>query len=265
MASIVVSHLSRAFQLKGKPKRTLTAVDDVSFAVEPGELFGFLGPNGAGKSTTIAMLTTLLKPTTGSATVAGYDIVHQHDAVRKKIGIIFQDTTLDIKLTAAENLNFHGVLYGLSKPQRQERITELLHLVELHDRAHSLVQEFSGGMKRRLEIARGLMHFPEILFLDEPTLGLDPQTRDHIWRYIEKIRRERKMTIFLTTHYLDEVENCDRVAIIDGGKIIVLDTPARLKTKYGVTTMNQVFLEATGHGIRDDELSSTALQRTKPL
>lgn len=265
MASIVVSHLSRAFQLKGKHKRTITAVDDVSFTVEPGELFGFLGPNGAGKSTTIAMLTTLLKPTTGSATVAGYDIVRQRDAVRKNIGIIFQDTTLDIKLTAAENLNFHGVLYGLRKQQRQDRITELLRMVELHDRAHNLVKEFSGGMKRRLEIARGLMHFPEILFLDEPTLGLDPQTRDHIWRYIEKIRRERKMTIFLTTHYLDEVENCDRVAIIDGGKIIVLDTPARLKAKYGVTTMNQVFLEATGHGIRDDELSGEALQRTKPV
>lgn len=265
MASIVVSHLSRTFQLKGKQKRTITAVADISFTVEPGELFGFLGPNGAGKSTTIAMLTTLLKPTTGSATVAGYDIVRQRDAVRKKIGIIFQDTTLDIKLTAAENLNFHGVLYGLSKQQRQDRIAELLHMVELQDRAHNLVKEFSGGMKRRLEIARGLMHFPEILFLDEPTLGLDPQTRDHIWRYIEKIRRERKMTIFLTTHYLDEVENCDRVAIIDGGKIIVLDTPTRLKSKYGVTTMNQVFLEATGHGIRDDELSGEALQRTKPV
>lgn len=265
MTSISVSHLSKTFRLKGKAKRVLTAVDDISFSVEPGELFGFLGPNGAGKSTTISMLTTLLLPSTGSATVAGFDIVRQRDAVRKKIGIIFQDTTLDIKLTAAENLNFHGVLYGLSKVQRRERIEELLTMVELHDRAHNLVKEFSGGMKRRLEIARGLMHFPEILFLDEPTLGLDPQTREHMWRYIEKIRRERQMTIFLTTHYLDEVENCDRVAIIDGGKIIALATPAQLKAKYNVGTMNQVFLEATGHGIRDDELSGEALNRTKHL
>jgi ABC-2 type transport system ATP-binding protein len=264
MSSINVNNLSRTFRLKGKGRRTITAVDDISFTVQAGELFGFLGPNGAGKSTTISMLTTLLLPSTGSATVAGFDIMRQRDAVRKKIGIIFQDSTLDIKLTAAENLNFHGVLYGLNRQVRQQRITELLDMVELTDRRHNLVKEFSGGMKRRLEIARGLMHFPEVLFLDEPTIGLDPQTRDHMWRYIETIRQERLMTIFLTTHYLDEVENCDRVAIIDGGNIIALDTPAHLKDHYSVTTMNQVFLEATGHGIRDDELSGEALTRAKP-
>lgn len=260
---ITVDQLTRTFKLKGKAKRTITAVDQISFTVQRGELFGFLGPNGAGKSTTIAMLTTLLLPTSGQATVAGFDVRTQRDEVRKRIGIIFQDTTLDIKLTAYENLNFHGVLYGLDKATRQRRITELLAMVELSDRAHNIVQEFSGGMKRRLEIARGLMHFPEILFLDEPTLGLDPQTREHIWRYIAKIQREQNMTIFLTTHYLDEVENCTRSAIMDGGKIVALDTPAALKAKYQATTMNQVFLEATGHGIREDELTGEALTRAK--
>ncbi|MBI2415230.1 MAG: ATP-binding cassette domain-containing protein [Candidatus Kerfeldbacteria bacterium] len=255
MSSVItVEQLSRSFRLKGRNSRTITAVDHISFQVQQGELFGFLGPNGAGKSTTIAMLTTLLLPSSGTATVAGFDIQQQRDQVRKKIGIIFQETTLDHKLTAYENLNFHGVLYGINRITRRQRITELLAMVELSDRAHSIVQEFSGGMKRRLEIARGLLHLPEILFLDEPTLGLDPQTREHIWRYIDKIRQTRSMTIFLTTHYLDEVENCNRVAIIDGGKIIALDQPSTLKTRYQVNTMNQVFLEATGHGIREDEL-----------
>ncbi|MDP3970705.1 MAG: ATP-binding cassette domain-containing protein [bacterium] len=249
--------------MKGKNAKILKAVDGISFSVNPGELFGFLGPNGAGKSVTISMLTTLLNPTGGSAKVAGHDIIKERDEVRKKVGIIFQDTTLDIKLTAYENLNFHGTLYGMSKEQRKEQITHLLKMVELDDRAHSVVEQFSGGMKRRLEIARGLMHFPEVLFLDEPTLGLDPQTREHIWQYINKVRREHKMTIFLTTHYLDEVENCDRIAIIDSGKIIDLDTPAKLKDKYNVPTMNQVFLEATGHGIRDDELSGENRQRSQ--
>lgn len=253
---ITVEHLSRAFTLKhkGKAKSTLLAVDDISFTVAEGELFAFLGPNGAGKSTTIAMLTTLLNPTAGHATVAGYDIVRQRDAVRKNIGIIFQDSTLDIKLTAYENLDFHGVLYGLPKVTRRARIKELLEMVELSDRSHTEVKQFSGGMKRRLEIARGLMHLPKILFLDEPTLGLDPQTREHIWRYIERVRHERQMTIFLTTHYLDEVEACDQIAIIDAGKIIARDTPVALKAHYRATTMNQVFLEVTGHNMRRAEL-----------
>lgn len=263
MSIIEVSELTRQFRLKGKQAKTITAVDSISFSVESGELFGFLGPNGAGKSTTIAMLTTLLNPTAGNATVAGYDIVRQRAEVRKSIGIIFQETTLDDKLTAAENLDFHGVLYGMPKALRMERISLLLEMVELTDRANTIVKQFSGGMKRRLEIARGLMHFPKILFLDEPTLGLDPQTRNHIWTYIEKVRHEHAMTIFLTTHYLDEVENCNRIAIIDGGKIIDLDTPDYLKTHYNVTSMNEVFLESTGHGIRDDELSGEVLQRAQ--
>ncbi|HBY74064.1 MAG TPA: multidrug ABC transporter ATP-binding protein [Candidatus Kerfeldbacteria bacterium] len=254
MAMIEVQHLSRQFKLKGKGKRTITAVSEINFTVAEGELFGFLGPNGAGKSTTIAMLTTLLLPTSGQASVAGYDVITQRDAVRKHIGIIFQDSTLDIKLTAAENLHFHGVLYGLGKVERQKRIDELLAMVELSDRAHTEVKQFSGGMKRRLEIARGLMHFPKVLFLDEPTLGLDPQTREHIWKYIQRVRQERHMTIFMTTHYLDEVEDCDRVSIIDEGKIVALDTPVNLKQHYQASTMNQVFLEATGHNIRRDEL-----------
>lgn len=254
MPIIAVEHLTRQFHLKGKGKRTITAVDDISFSVKAGELFAFLGPNGAGKSTTIAMLTTLLLPTSGRAQVSGYDVVRERDAVRKQIGIIFQDSTLDIKLTAAENLNFHGVLYGLSKAERQARVTELLAMVELSDRADTEVKQFSGGMKRRLEIARGLMHFPQILFLDEPTLGLDPQTREHIWTYIKRVRQERNMTIFMTTHYLDEVEDCDRVSIIDAGKIVALDTPAALKQHYHATTINQVFLEATGHNLRRDAL-----------
>lgn len=225
MAMIDVQHVSRHFKLKGKGRRTM-----------------------------IAVLTTLLLPSSGSAYVAGHDVVTERDAVRKQIGIIFQDSTLDNKLTAAENLHFHGVLYGLSKAERQKRIDELLAMVELSDRAHTEVKQFSGGMKRRLEIARGLMHFPKILFLDEPTLGLDPQTRAHIWTYIERVRRERHMTIFMTTHYLDEVEDCDRVSIIDAGKIVALDTPNALKQHYHATSMNQVFLEATGHNIRRDEL-----------
>lgn len=253
---ITVQHLSRSFVLKsrGDGKRTIEAVRDISFTVAEGELFAFLGPNGAGKSTTIAMLTTLLNPTTGQAQVAGYDIVRQRDQVRKNIGIIFQDSTLDPRLTAYENLDFHGVLYGLPKATRRQRSTELLAMVELSDRTHTEVKHFSGGMKRRLEIARGLMHLPKILFLDEPTLGLDPQTREHIWRYLETIRHERHMTIFMTTHYLDEVETCDRVAIIDAGNIIALDTPAALKRTYQATSMNQVFLAATGDHIRRTEL-----------
>ncbi|EKD79098.1 MAG: hypothetical protein ACD_41C00171G0002 [uncultured bacterium] len=254
MAIIEVEHISRHFKLKGKGRRTITAVADVSFSVQAGELFGFLGPNGAGKSTMIAMLTTLLLPSAGSARVAGYDVVKKRNAVRKEIGIIFQDSTLDNKLTAAENLDFHGVLYGLPKAERQKRSAELLAMVELSDRAHTEVKQFSGGMKRRLEIARGLLHFPKVLFLDEPTLGLDPQTREHIWKYITRVQQERHMTIFMTTHYLDEVENCDRVSIIDQGKIVALGTPTALKEQYQANTMNQVFLEATGHHIRRDEL-----------
>jgi len=209
------------------------AVDNISFAVPKGEIFGFLGPNGAGKTTTIKVLCTLLAPTSGSATVAGYDCAHDPDHVRAHIGIIFQDPSLDDRLTAEENLYFHSLLYHIPPAIRKERTDIVLDMVELSDRRKSLVREFSGGMKRRLEIARGLMHQPAVLFLDEPTLGLDPQTRHHIWQYLLELRTKTELTIFLTTHYMDEAENCDRIAIIDHGKIIALDTPTELKHGVG--------------------------------
>jgi ABC-2 type transport system ATP-binding protein len=211
-----------------------TAVDGISFNVEKGELFGFLGPNGAGKSTTIYMLTTLIPATSGHASVNGFDIASQSDSVRSSIGIVFQDPTVDIRLSAYDNLDIHGRLYGMGDDRmRKERIKEVLDLVELYDWRDKLVKTFSGGMRRRLEIARGLMHTPEVLFLDEPTLGLDPQTRRHIWGYIEKLKKQG-ITIMLTTHYLEEADFlCDRVAIIDRGKIKALDTPKHLKGMIG--------------------------------
>ncbi len=209
------------------------AVDDISFAVPKGEIFGFLGPNGAGKTTTIKVLCTLLAPTSGSTMVAGYDCAQYPDKVRGKIGIIFQDPSLDDRLTAEENLFFHSLLYHIPPAIRKERTDIVLAMVELTDRRKSLVREFSGGMKRRLEIARGLMHQPAVLFLDEPTLGLDPQTRHHIWQYLLDLREKSELTIFLTTHYMDEAEHCDRIAIIDHGKIIALDTPINLKHGVG--------------------------------
>jgi ABC-2 type transport system ATP-binding protein len=196
-------------------------------------VFGFLGPNGAGKTTTISMLCTLLKPSAGRASVAGYDIISERAAVRRSIGLVFQDTTLDEYLTAAQNLRFHAYAYGVPRRSRDTRIHELLTLMELWERRDSPVREYSGGMKRRLEIARGLLHHPHILFLDEPTLGLDPQTRYRIWRYVLDLRRREGLTIFLTTHYMDEAENCDRIAIIDQGEIVALDRPALLKDSLG--------------------------------
>ncbi len=210
------------------------AVKEVSFEVERGEIFGILGPNGAGKTTLIKMLSTLLKPTSGRALVAGYDVVKESQNVRKSIGIVFQEPTLDVELTARENLDFHGRIYGMDGRTRERRIGEVLELVGLSDKADVLVKKFSGGMQRRLEIARGFMHFPRVLFLDEPTLGLDVQTRRNIWGYIERLRRDEDVTIILTTHYIEEAENlCDRVAIIDFGKIIALDTVERLREGIG--------------------------------
>jgi len=210
------------------------AVDNVSFTVKEGEVFGFLGPNGAGKTTTISMLATLLAPTSGEAHVNGFNIKTQKDNVRKSIGIVFQDPSLDEELTAYENMDFHGRLYRIPKDTRIKKIEELLKLVELDERKNDLVKKFSGGMRRRLEIARGLMHEPKALFLDEPTLGLDPQTRNHIWEYIQRLSTEKNVTIILTTHYMEEADRlCDRVAIIDKGKIIVLDTPKNLKDGIG--------------------------------
>jgi len=210
-----------------------TAVNGISFAVEKGEIFGFLGPNGAGKSTTIGMLSTLITVTAGRAKINNFDVAEETDEVRRSIGLVFQDPSLDDRLKARENLEFHARLYGLTKKEYKERVKEVLELVELWDRRENLVRSFSGGMKRRLEIARGLIHFPKLLFLDEPTLGLDPQTRAHIWEYILKLRESQQMTIFMTTHYMNEAEYCDRIAIIDQGEIVALDTPEKLKRKVG--------------------------------
>jgi len=210
-----------------------TAVKGISFAVEEGELFGFLGPNGAGKSTSINMMCTVLAVTEGTAVLNGHDIVREKARVRQDIGIIFQDPSLDDNLTAMENLKLHCVMYKVDKAVREQRIKEVLDMVELADRKDSLVKTFSGGMKRRLEIARGLLHYPKILFLDEPTIGLDPQTRSHMWKYITELRQRENITVFLTTHYMDEAEYCDRVAIMDHGELVVLDTPANLKSAVG--------------------------------
>ncbi|HLW18540.1 MAG TPA: ATP-binding cassette domain-containing protein [Actinomycetota bacterium] len=211
----------------------LDAVRHVSFEVSPGEIFGFLGPNGAGKSTTINILCTLLLPTAGSARVAGFDVAADPLEVRRRIGLVFQDTTLDEYLTAEENLRFHAELYGVPRATIPGRVEQIMDMVGLWDRRDSLVRTFSGGMKRRLEIARGLLHSPRVLFLDEPTVGLDPQTREHIWSYIGELRRKEDITIFMTTHYMDEAEYCDRIAIIDNGEIVVSGTPDELKALVG--------------------------------
>ncbi len=227
MHAIVTNNLTKKFN-------GFTAVDSVSISIEEGEFFGLLGPNGAGKTTFISMLCTILKPTIGTAIVWGHHVQKEPDEVRKVIGIVFQDPSLDQNLTGRENLDFHGRLYSLRKPHIERRIKEVLELVELQDKADHLVKTYSGGMQRRLELARGLMHFPKILFLDEPTLGLDPQSRRRIWDYIEKINREEKITIILTTHYMEEADYlCRRVAIIDRGRIIALDSPSKLKSIVG--------------------------------
>jgi ABC-2 type transport system ATP-binding protein len=209
------------------------AVRGIDFEVQAGEIFGFLGPNGAGKSTTISMLCTLVRPTGGSALVAGHDVVTERDEVRRSIGLVFQDTTLDGYLTAEQNLRLHAELYGVPRDAVLERMRQVMEMVGLWERQSSRVNTFSGGMKRRLEIARGLLHSPRVLFLDEPTVGLDPQTRSSIWSYIRELKAREDITIFLTTHYMDEAEYCDRIAIMDQGRIIVLDTPETLKANVG--------------------------------
>ncbi len=222
-------HIIETHQLT-KAYNSLQAVDKLDITVESGEIFGLLGPNGAGKTTTISMLCTILKPTSGSATVNGFDIVKEANKVRKSIGIVFQEPSIDDRLTGRENLYMHANLYGVPASEQRERIDRILKLVELEDRANDLLRTYSGGMRRRLELGRGLIHYPKVLFLDEPTVGLDPQTRDHIWKYIHELKKAQDITVVLTTHYMDEADRLsDRIAIMDHGKIVVLDSPPKLK------------------------------------
>ncbi len=235
----------------------LAAVRDISFEVKEGEIFAFLGPNGAGKTTTIKMLITLLQPTSGTVEIDGLDPArHQHE-VRQRCGIVFQDPSLDDELTAYENMDFHGVLYRVQRKDRAERINHLLKLFELWERRDDPVKRFSGGMKRRLEIARGLLHTPRILYLDEPTLGLDPQTRHQLWNHVHKLNQEERITVFLTTHHMEEAERvAHRIAIIDHGQIVAQGTLAELKERTGKETLEQAFLALTGSAIRDEEASN---------
>ena len=225
-SAVAVRELSKSFG-------EIQAVRGVDFDVSVGEVFGFLGPNGAGKSTTINMLCTLLKPTAGSATVAGYDVVQDRNNVRRHIGLVFQDPTLDNYLTGAQNLKLHAELYGIKSKLVEPRMHQVLEMVGLWDRRNSPAGTYSGGMRRRLEIARGMLHSPRVLFLDEPTIGLDPQTRRSIWNYIAELKEREEITIFMTTHYMDEAEWCDRIAIMDHGQIVALDTPEKLKAGVG--------------------------------
>jgi len=228
------------------------AVRGIDLSVRPGEVFGFLGPNGAGKSTTISILCTLIRPSGGHASVAGIDVTRDPGGVRSRIGLVFQDPSLDDQLTARENLEFHAFLYDVPRAERRARIDGVLDMVELTERAGSQVRTFSGGMKRRLEIARGILHYPQVLFLDEPTLGLDPQTRSRIWAYLHELRKREGITIFMTTHYMDEAEFCDRIAIIDHGQIIALGTPDELKGRVGgdVVTVSTRETETAADQIR---------------
>ncbi|HYJ92689.1 MAG TPA: ATP-binding cassette domain-containing protein [Pyrinomonadaceae bacterium] len=252
---IKVDHLSKKFG-------EVAAVDDVSFEVATGEIFAFLGPNGAGKTTTIKMLTTLLKPTSGKIEIDGLDPAMQSNEVRKRFGIVFQDPSLDQELTAFENMDLHGVLYHVPRRVRHERTEMLLELFELWDRRNDYVKTFSGGMKRRLEIARGFLHTPKILFLDEPTLGLDPQSRNQLWTHVKNLNKTEGVTVFLTTHYMDEAERvADRIAIIDHGKIAAEGSPDELKTQTGTDSLEAAFLALTGSTIRDERADASDQMR----
>ncbi|MDE2019595.1 MAG: ATP-binding cassette domain-containing protein [Patescibacteria group bacterium] len=234
-----------------------TAVDGISFDVKKGEIFAFLGPNGAGKSTTIKMLTTLLTPTGGTILLDGHNPVDHPNEVRRSFGIVFQDPSLDDELTAWENMEFHGVFYHMPKPLRRERIEQLLKFVELWERKDNLVKEFSGGMKRRLEIARGLLHHPKVLFLDEPTLGLDPQTRNHMWNYLKELNKTEGITVFFTTHYMEEAARiAQRIAIVDHGKIVASGTVQELASQTQTQSLEDAFLKLTGSTIRDEEVGA---------
>jgi ABC-2 type transport system ATP-binding protein len=257
MPIIEVKNLTKKF-------KNLIAVNNISFSVNQGEIFAFLGPNGAGKSTTIKMLTTLLDQTDGEIFIDNHNTKKQQDAVRESFGIVFQDPSLDDELTAWENLEFHGVLYKIPKKLRRDRIEQMLKFVELWERKDDLVKKFSGGMKRRLEIARGLLHHPKIFFLDEPTLGLDPQTRNHIWSYIADLNKSEGITIFFTTHYMEEAEKmASKIAIIDHGKIVAQGTNAELKQKTNTDSLENAFLSLTGKEIREEEASGADNMRQR--
>ncbi|MHB8564543.1 MAG: ABC transporter ATP-binding protein [Acidiferrobacteraceae bacterium] len=240
-----------------------SAVNGVSFEVPKGTIFGFLGPNGAGKTTIIKMLTTVLRPTSGSIRVNGYDPLSEQRQVRRSFGIVFQDPSLDSEMTALENLELHGVLYGIPSGARRQRAEKLLKLVELWDRRKEFVKNFSGGMKRRLEIARALLHEPRIIFLDEPTIGLDPQTRNHIWQYLKTLNAEQQITVFFTTHYMDEADRvADEIAIIDHGVIVSRGTPDAIKAQTQSRSLEDAFIALTGQTIRAEEASSIDRMRT---
>ena len=241
---------------------TFTAVNDVSFDVEEGEIFAFLGPNGAGKTTTIKMLTTLLKPTSGSMELDGMDPQVKQNEARQRFGIVFQDPSLDGELTALENMELHGVLYHVPHKVRRQRTEELLKLFELWERRTDQVKKFSGGMKRRLEIARGFLHTPRILFLDEPTLGLDPQSRNQLWTHVKKVNEAERVTVFLTTHYMDEADRvAHRIGVIDHGKLVAQGTPAAIKQQTGTESLEEAFLALTGSTIRDESADPAAQMR----
>jgi ABC-2 type transport system ATP-binding protein len=252
---IRVSGLSKSF-------KEIHAVKNISFSVREGEIFAFLGPNGAGKSTTIKMLTTILRPTKGKITLNGFDVASQGNDVRKSFGIVFQDPSLDEDLTALENMFIHGALYNVPKKVLEQRTKQLLEIVELWNRKDDLVKHFSGGMKRRLEIARGLLHHPKVLFLDEPTIGLDPQTRNHIWDYVKNLNKKEGITIFFTTHYMEEADKvAQRIAIIDHGKIVGMGSSKELKKKTKKRSLEDAFIALTGKHIREEEASSLEKMR----
>lgn len=253
---ISVSNLTKKFG-------EITAVDNISFEVSDGEIFAFLGPNGAGKTTTVKMLTTLLRPTAGEIKLSGINPVEEPEQARRSFGIVFQDPSLDDDLTAWENMDLHGVLYDMPDAERRIRGEELLKFVDLWERKNSLVKEFSGGMKRRLEIARGLLHEPKIIFLDEPTLGLDPQTRNHMWERISEMNKNKDTTVFFTTHYMEEADRmAQRIAIIDHGKIIAIGAPAELKKQTESASLEEAFLKFTGRTIREEDAGTVDRMRT---
>jgi ABC-2 type transport system ATP-binding protein len=250
MSIIEVKNLVKKFKIKNGE---FVAVNNASFDVKKGEIFAFLGPNGAGKTTTIKMITTLLHPNSGEVKLNGFDVILNSIEARKSFGIVFQDPSLEEELTAYENMEIHGILYNLPKDLLRKRTEELLKFVELWERKDDFVKNFSGGMKRRLEIARGLLHHPKILFLDEPTLGLDPQTRNRIWSYIKNLNTKEEITVFFTTHYIEEAEKIsNRVAIIDEGEIVIIDTLENILEKTRAKSLEEAFINLTGHSIRDE-------------